>query len=86
VIPITTKDVHITLKGKGQNIDQSYRDLKESQFQIYNQESGTKTDFSVLLGTNGELRGVPVQINYQPNWWFQIVLNLKTQARGGPGR
>jgi hypothetical protein len=36
-----------------------------------------KTDFSVLLGTTGELRGVPVQINYQPNWWFQIVLNLK---------
>jgi hypothetical protein len=81
VIPITTKDVHITLKGKGQNIDQSYHDLKESQFQIYNQESGAKTDFSVLLGTNGELRGVPVQINYQPNWWFQIVLNLKTQAK-----
>ena len=86
VIPITTKDVRITLKEKGQKIDQSYRDLKESQFQIYNQESGAKTDFSVLLGTTGELRGVPVQINYQPNWWFQIVLNLKTQPRGGPGR
>lgn len=86
VIPITTKDVRITLKEKGRKIDQSYRDLKESQFQIYNQESGAKTDFSVLLGTTGELRGVPVQINYQPNWWFQIVLNLKTQPRGGAGR
>ena len=86
VIPISTKDVHITLKEKGQKIDQSYRDLKESQFQIYNQESGAKTDFSVLLGTTGELQGVPVQITYQPNWWFQVVLNLKTQPRGGPGR
>jgi hypothetical protein len=86
VIPVATKDVHITLKEKGQKIDQSYRDLRESQFQIRNQESGVKTDFSVLLGTAGELRGVPVQINYQPNWWFQIVLNLKTQPRGGPGR
>jgi hypothetical protein len=81
VIPITMKDVHITLKEKGQKIDRSYRDLKESQFQIYNQESGAKTEFSVLLGTTGELRGVPVQINYQPNWWFQIVLNLDYNRR-----
>ena len=79
VIPIATKAVRITLKEKGRRINQTYRDIKESQFQIYNQESGAKTDFSVLLGTTGELRGVPVQINYQPNWWFQIVLNLKTQ-------
>jgi hypothetical protein len=86
VIPVNTKDVYITLKEKGQKIEQSYRDLKESQFQIRNQESGAKTDFSVLLGTTGELRGVPVQINYQPNWWFQIVLNLKTQPKGGLGR
>jgi hypothetical protein len=86
VIPVATQDVHITLKEKGQKIDQSYRDLKELQFQVRNQESGIKTNFSVLLGTTGGLRGVPVQINYQPNWWFQIVLNLKTQPGGGPGR
>jgi len=79
VIPVTSKDVHITLKEKGQKLTQSYRDLKELQFQVYNQQSGAKTDFSVVLGTTGELRGVPVQINYQPNWWFQIVLNLKPQ-------
>jgi len=86
VTPVTAKDVHITLREKGQKITQSYRDLKELQFQVHNQESGGKTDFSVLLGTTGELRGVPVQINYQPNWWFQVVLNLKTQPRGVSGR
>jgi len=86
VIPVTTADVHITLKDKGRKIDHSYRDLKDSRFQILNQESGVKTNFSVLLGTTGELRGVPVQINYQPNWWFQIVLNLQTNPRGAPGR
>jgi hypothetical protein len=85
VVPVTAKDVHITLKERGQRIEQSYRALKGLQFQIRNQESGAKTAFSVLLGTTGELRGVPVQINYQPNWWFQIVLNLKTQPRGAPG-
>jgi hypothetical protein len=82
VIPVPTKDIQIALKDRGQKIHQSYRDLQESQFQIRNGESGAKTNFSVLLGTTGELRGVPVQINYQPNWWFQIVLNLKTQPEG----
>jgi hypothetical protein len=86
VVPIAAKDVHIKLKEKGQKIDRPYRGLEESHFQIYNYESGVKTDFTVLLGTTGELRGVPVQINYQPNWWFQIVLNLKTPPKGGPGR
>jgi hypothetical protein len=86
VVPVTTREVRITLKDKGEKIAQSYRDLKESHFQIRNHESGAKTDFSVLLGTTGELRGVPVQINYQPNWWFQIVLNLKTQPKDGAGR
>jgi len=35
----------------------------------------------ILAGTEGPLRGVPVQIRYQPNWWFQAVLNL---APGNP--
>ena len=80
VTPVANEDVHINLKDKEQKIDASYHQLVESQFQIRNQESGAKTNFSVLLGTTGELRGVPVQINYQPNWWFQIVLNLKPNS------
>jgi len=77
VTPVAAQNIHIALKSTGQKIEASYHNLEESQFQIHNQESGAKTNFSVLLGTAGELRGVPVQINYQPNWWFQIVLNLK---------
>ena len=83
VTPVANEDVHINLKDKEQKIDASYHQLVESQFQIRNQESGAKTNFSVLLGTTGELRGVPVQINYQPNWWFQIVLNLKPNPVSG---
>jgi hypothetical protein len=83
VIPVPTEDVQITMKDRGQKIRQSYQNLKESQFQIRNGESGAKTNFSVLLGTTGKLRGVPVQINYQPNWWFQIVLNLKPSPATG---
>jgi hypothetical protein len=86
VTPVPTKEVHLALRGKGQKFDQSYRDLKEAQFQIHNQESGAKTDFSVLVGTTGNLRDVPIQINYQPNWWFQIVMNLERQTGDGMGR
>jgi hypothetical protein len=86
VTRVPTKDVEITLHDGGQKTRRSYRDLEESQFQIRNGESGAKTNFSVLLGTTRELRGVPVQINYQPNWWFQIVLNLKPQPRDEPGK
>jgi hypothetical protein len=32
--------------------------------------------FTILLGTQDPVRGVPVQIRCQPNWWFQVVLNL----------
>jgi hypothetical protein len=85
-VPVPTKDVEISLHGRGQKTRRSYRDLEESQFQIHNGESGAKTNFSVLLGTTGELRGVPVQIDYQPNWWFQIVLNLKPQPLDEPGK
>jgi len=83
VSPVSTKDVHIALKAKDQRIDRSYHNLNDSDFQIHNLESGEKTDFSVLVGTTGDLRGVPVQINYQPNWWFQVVLNLKNQPSRG---
>jgi hypothetical protein len=86
VIQVPTKDVEITLHHRGQKTRRSYRDLEESQFQIRNGESGAKTNFSVLLGTTGEQRGVPVQINYQPNWWFQIVLNLNPQPPGESGK
>ena len=38
--------------------------------------TGRKVYFTILAGTEGSLRGIPVQIRYQPNWWFQVVLNL----------
>ena len=43
-------------------------------------ETGKPVNFTILVGTKGELRGVPVQIRYQPNWWFQVVLNLRPNA------
>lgn len=56
--------------------DRTYEDLLETDFLTANQATGRKVYFSILVGTKGDLRGVPVQIRYQPNWWFQVVLNL----------
>jgi len=56
--------------------DRTYEDLLETDFLTANQATGRKVYFTILVGTKGDQRGVPVQIRYQPNWWFQVVLNL----------
>jgi hypothetical protein len=76
VHPIAEKTVHVPLRGNGGAIDRTYSHLQQAHFEVTNQETGTKTSFDVLLGTEGTLRGAPIQITYDPNWWFQVILNL----------
>jgi hypothetical protein len=78
--PVSEKTVHFTLSDTKQKFDRRYHDLQEARFQVVNHTTGNKSGFAILLGTSGGLRGAPVQINYQPNWWFQITLNLKPGA------
>jgi hypothetical protein len=80
VHPVPEKTVRFTLNGTQEKVIREYRDLEEARFHTLNHSSGEKTYFAVLLGTKGGLRGAPVQINYQPNWWFRITLNLKSSA------
>jgi hypothetical protein len=82
--PVPEKTVHFTLSDK-RKFDRTYPDLQEARFQVANHATGNKSSFTILLGTRGALRGAPVQINYQPNWWFQITLNLKPGAGEPPG-
>jgi hypothetical protein len=74
--PEGDKAVHVNMRGKASPLNQSYHQLKDAHFEVVNQETGVKTTFEILLGTEGKLRGTPIQITYQPNWWFQVVLNL----------
>jgi hypothetical protein len=76
VHPIEEKKVHVTLRENGGAFDRTYRQLREAHFEVVNEETGTKSLFDVLLGTEGNLRGAPIQITYDPNWWFQVILNL----------
>jgi len=76
VHPVAEKKIHVTLRGNGGAFDKTYRDLREAHFEVVNEDESAKTTFEILLGTAGTLRGVPIQITYAPNWWFQVILNL----------
>jgi hypothetical protein len=64
-----------TAKG-GTLTERTYNDLIQTDFVSSNHATGRRVSFSIFVGTKGDLRGVPIQIRYQPNWWFQVVLNL----------
>jgi len=82
VEPIHTLAVKVS-SSKGGTLTQGiYNELLQTDFVSANQATGKKVSFTILLGTQGPLRGVPVQIRYQPNWWFQIVLNLLPNTSG----
>ena len=68
-------------RKKGAKVERSYKDLLNLEFETLNQANGEKTEFELFVGTKGDLAGVPIQIVHQPNWWFQVVLNLDTVAR-----
>jgi hypothetical protein len=57
--------------------DNTFSNLLQLDFVTTHQLTGKKVYFTLLVGTQGQLRAVPVQIRYEPNWWFQVVLNLQ---------
>ncbi len=73
---VQARNVHVQYHGNGGSLDRAYRNLKNAHFEVDCKETGSKSTFDILLGTEGKLRGTPIQINFQPNWWFQVVLNL----------
>jgi hypothetical protein len=58
----------------------TYNDMLQADFFTSHQATGKRVYFTIVVGTQGALRGVPVQIRYQPNFWFQVVLNLLPQT------
>lgn len=77
VTPVPQETVHISLHQQPQPYVHTYRDLLRMHVDILDETTGERSNFELLVGTNGELRGVPVRISYEPNWWFQVILNLK---------
>jgi hypothetical protein len=78
VTKVPSESVKLALRDEPHDYFRSYQNLVLARFENFDQTTRKKTEFELLLGTEGSLRGVPVQIRYQPNWWFQAILNLKT--------
>jgi hypothetical protein len=58
-------------------LDTAYHDLLQLDFCINAQGTWQKVYCAIFVGTQGSQRGVPLQIRYQSNWWFQVVSNLR---------
>jgi hypothetical protein len=75
--PVESLAVHV--RGFNNNavlVDTTYKNMVRLDFVSTHKASARKSEFSIYTGAQGALKGVPVQIAYQPNWWFQVVLNL----------
>jgi len=79
--PVKKCDVQVNAAKGGTLAERSYDDLLQADFVSTHQATGKHVYFAILLGTRGSMKRVPVQIRYQPNWWFQVVLNLISQKR-----
>jgi hypothetical protein len=79
--PITRLSVQVNSAKGGTLMDRTYEGLLAADFVSSHQATGKRVYFTIVMGTQGALRGVPVQIRYQPNWWFQVVLNLLPQTK-----
>jgi hypothetical protein len=68
----------VTLHGPNKTalLNTTHKNLLQLDFVSSHKLTGKKVYFTLYAGTQAALRGVPVQIAYQPNWWFQVVLNL----------
>jgi len=75
---VPQREIRVTLRDAPHDYGRTYHDLILTSFDNFNETTKTGGSFDLLLGTTGALRGAPVQITYQPNWWFQVILNLKT--------
>ena len=52
--------------------NREYRNLVRIEFEHYNREKKTHERFTLDCGTEGDIRGVPVHVQYQPKWWIRI--------------
>jgi hypothetical protein len=74
--PLESLNVHVRGLNDTTLVDQAYHRMVRLDFVSTHKPTGRQSEFSIYTATQGPLRGVPVQIAYEPNWWFQVLLNL----------
>jgi hypothetical protein len=51
--------------------DRDYEHLVRLDLESYNPKLDTTERFTLAVGTEGQWKGVPVYVKYQPKWWFK---------------
>jgi hypothetical protein len=51
--------------------DRRYENLVRIDLESYNPTLNSTERFTLAVGTEGEWKGVPVYVKYQPKWWFK---------------
>ena len=70
----------IQVKRKdGTTLQSNHNNLVKAEFSVLNHMS-ERSAFELLLGADGELKGVPVRILHRPNFWFEVELNMDNAA------
>lgn len=78
--PLESLNVRVHGLNNAVLVDNVYKKMLRLDFVSIHKPTGRKSEFAICTATQGGLRGIPVQIAYQPNWWFQVVLNLLPKA------
>lgn len=73
--------ISFTLHGAPKPEVYTYPAVNKAEFRVTDMRTGEQTDFELLCRASGQDRIIPVQIRYQPNWWFRVVLNLNHKAK-----
>jgi hypothetical protein len=68
-------------RHRGSAVRMVHEDVLRADFDVTDPGGRRRTSFRLWLGTTGAIRGVPVQIDYQPNWWFRVILHLDPESR-----
>ncbi len=55
------------------------QDTLQSEFAVLNRTTGKTTRFHMTYGAQAPLAGVPLQVVFRPNWWFEAELNLEKE-------
>ena len=70
-----------TLRPTLQINDRTYSSAIESDFEIRNMSTRTRTDFQITYGT-GVNQDVPLRMVYRPRWWLELELQLDSSVGG----
>lgn len=60
----------------GERVEHRYEDVLEAKVQARPVAGDGGSSFRIWVGRSGALRGIPLRVDYQPNWWFRVILNL----------